>query len=455
MFDFYISGIEDWHTLIHVCWRWRNVVFSSPRRLNLQLLCTPRRPVTEMLNIWPELPIHVSYHGDLRLEAAEGTDNVTAALKLKGSISRISLRIDSCSAVWENIAAVMQDQDPFPILRYLDLHLWSSGEMIPVISDSFLGGSAPRLKHLFLHGILFPALPNLLLSATNLVILWLSDIPHSVYISPEAMVTYISVLTRLKTLSLRFRSPRSRPDRAGRFLHPSSRTLLPALTFFGFKGATEYLEDLVSRIDVPLLESSDMTFFHQILFDIVQFPNLASHMEMFTGLGRADVVLLGYYINITLSPKGGTVDSIKLKLEIPCTELDWQLSTLAQVYNLCLGTLSSLECLSICDHRYSPPRWQDDMENTQWLELLDPFAAVKDLYLSQEVSLHVASALKELSEERLTEVLPALQDIFIDDLQPFGFIQEAFRDFVAMRRRQVSGLPVAIHRWIREEEKLE
>ena len=449
MFDFYISGIEDWHTLIHVCRRWRNIVFSSPRRLDLQLHYTPRRPVTEMLNIWPELPFHVSYRDDPRV--VEGTDNLTAALKLKGSISSINL--DLCSAVWEKIAAVMED--PFPILRFLSL--WSSGEMIPVISDSFLGGGyAPRLQHLLLHGIPFPVLPNLLSSAANnLVYLGFWDIPHSGYISPEAMVTYISVLTRLETLSLRFQSPRSRPDRAGQFLPPPSRTLLPALTYFGFTGATEYLENLVARIDAPLLESSDIAFFNQLLFDIVQSPNLASYMKTFTGLGRADVVLGGHSIIITLSPKGGTVDSIKLEMEIKCNKVDWQLSALAQVYNLYMPTLHSLEHLSICDDRDQSPHWQDDMENTQWTELLDPFAAVKDLYLSKEVALRVASALQELSEEQVTEVLPTLQDIFIDDLQPFGFIQEAFRDFVATRRRQVSGHPVGIHRWIREEEKLE
>ncbi|KAF8502639.1 hypothetical protein F5888DRAFT_1887337 [Russula emetica] len=41
------------------------------------------------------------------------------------------------------------------------------------------------------------------------------------------------------------------------------------------------------------------------------------------------------------------------------------------------------------DRKY-PPRWQDDVENTLWLELLHPFAAVKDLYLSEEFVLRIA-----------------------------------------------------------------
>ena len=68
-------------------------------------------------------------------------------------------------------------QDPFPILE--DLSLWSDYDTMPVIfPDSFLGGAAPRLQNFFLHGILFPApaLPNLLLSATDLVSIWLFHI---------------------------------------------------------------------------------------------------------------------------------------------------------------------------------------------------------------------------------------------------------------------------------------
>jgi hypothetical protein len=396
-----------------------------------------------MLNIWPELPVSVLYY---KTQVVDDTDNTIAALKLKGSISRIDLFVDKCSR--ERFVAVMQD--PFPILEHL--RLWSNHDMTPVIPDSFLGGSAPRLRRITLHRILFPALPNLLLSATNLVYLSLWDIPHSGYISPEVMVTSISGLTQLEFLCLRFRSSRFRPDRASRFLPRLTRTLLPALTYLDFKGVTEYLEDLVARIDVPLLGFTNIMFFNQLVFDIVEFPNFIYRTETFTVIDQADIVLNPYSIAITLSRKGATIDSIPLRLEISCEHFDWQLSALAQVCNSCLATLSSLEHLSICDNRYLPPHWQDDIENTQWLELLRPFTTVKDLYLSDEVALHVAPALQELSEERVTEVLLALQNMFVDDPEPSGLIQQGFQTFVTARGRQVSSRPVAIHRWVKEEE---
>ena len=69
------------------------------------------------------------------------------------------------------------------------------------------------------------------------------------------MVTCLSVLTRLEILVIGFESPRSRPDRKSRRPPPPTRTLLPVLTEFHFRGHEKYLEDLVARIDAPLLDN--------------------------------------------------------------------------------------------------------------------------------------------------------------------------------------------------------
>ena len=141
---------------------------------------------------------------------------------------------------------------PFPELISLRMSLLS-GPNEPALPDSFLGGSAPRLRHLTLSAIPFPGLPKLLLSATHLVYLALYHIPHSGYISPEAMVTCLSVLTSLEELRLCLHSPSSSPDQGSRRPPPPIRSVLPALTEFWFKGVNEYSEDLVSRIDTPRL----------------------------------------------------------------------------------------------------------------------------------------------------------------------------------------------------------
>lgn len=117
-------------------------------------------------------------------------------------MSKIDLSFPSSQL--EDVSAAMQA--PFPELT--DLLLWSNETASePVLPNSFLGGSAPRLRYLQLRGIPFPGLPKLLLSAAHLVHLYLYDIPYSGYISPEAMVAGLSVLNSLEDLRLKPRIP--------------------------------------------------------------------------------------------------------------------------------------------------------------------------------------------------------------------------------------------------------
>ena len=242
---------EKWHTLIHVCQRWRNLVFTSPRHLNLQLLCEPpKRSVEEMLYIWPELPIYIQ---DFDHPTKKAGDIVTAALKLNHRVTRIRLERTSGSK-WETFAPLMEH--PFPVLTYLWVQPFFPIEN--TISRSFLGGSAPSLQHLVLIGVPFLALPELLLSTTSLVRLWYDDIPRSGYILPQAMATGLSALTRLESLSLTFPSPHSLQDRPIRITHTHTRILFPALSYLRFRGSVEYMEDLVTQIDAP---SSGNTYF--------------------------------------------------------------------------------------------------------------------------------------------------------------------------------------------------
>jgi hypothetical protein len=74
---------------------------------------------------------------------------------------------------------------------------------------------------------------------------------------------------------------------------------------------------------------------------------------------------------------------------------------------------------------------------------------VKNLYLCKEFASRIVPALQELVGVRTTEVLPTLQNIFLEELQVSGPIQEAIRQFVAAR--QVTGYPIAVSHWDKSE----
>jgi hypothetical protein len=443
VFHFYVDQtalVEVWQRLVHVCRKWRNIVFGSPRRLHLQLFCSNETPVRETLDVWPSLPIVMKYH----YPSTSDVDNVLAALEHHDRLCQVTLW-GVPSPQLEIFSAVIKE--PHPSLTHLWLKSNDDDKAAPVhvIPDSFLGGSAPRLRLLFLTRVPFPGLPKLLISAADLVHLELHDIPHSGYILPETIATCISTSTGLNSLVLKFESLRSRPVRESRRPPPQTRSVLPALTDFSFTGVSEYLEDLVARIDAPLLRYMSIVFFHQLILHTPQLTQFISRTPTlkFSGQTQARVLFSGSGVSCVL-PRTG---SKGLLLGMSCRQSDWQLSSMSQVCasSFPQALIQTVEHLYILEDTRPRPRWQDDIENSYWLELLHPFTAVKNLYLSKEFAPRIAPSLLELVGQRATETLPALQSLFVEDPHPSGPVHEDIGKFVAAR--QVSDHPVAISPW--------
>jgi hypothetical protein len=159
-------------------------------------------------------------------------------------------------------------------------------------------------------------------------------------------------------------------------------------------------------------------------------------------LEKADVVFDRDAAWVHLSSDYG-----ELKVKIPCGESDWQVSSIKQICTSSLPPFSKLEVLYIYEVLYYQPYWQESIETVEialWLELLQPFTAVKKLHLSRKVKPFILSALQELVGARTTEVLPTLQNIFLED--PW-LDQEYIGQFIAAR--QVTGHPVAVSEWDR------
>ena len=438
---FYMEGAyhEEWIILVHVCRKWRYIVFASPLRLKLQLRVQGNAHVGEMLNVWPALPLVISPRNDQQI--LKVTRNVIAALEHRDRICRIKLHD---FRVPGQILQIFMDMmlHPFPALTNLDLWEWlDEGAEAIVIPDLFLGGSAPLLQSLRLTRVAFPALPKLLLSANHLVELDLHHIPHVGYISPEVMVASLSSMAQLRHFGLVFDSPLSRPFRESRRPPPIIRTALPALTHIILKGVSEYVEDFVARIDAPLLHLINISFFNQLIFDVSQLSQFINRIESFNKL-NATVSFLNYGASVVLSSETGN----RLLLGFTCNQADWQLSSVAQLCSVSLHPISTSENLTVTINSGDPQRFEQfDIDPIQWVDLLYPFTNAKNLFLAEDVGLHISTALRGLVGESVTQVLPTVQSLSIEELRSPGPTREAAESFAAARKR--FGRPVAIHCW--------
>ena len=323
-----------------------------------------------------------------------------------------------------------------------------NGHSAPALPDGFLIKSIPRLQSLELRSILFPSLPKLLLFATDLVRLTLVGILQTGYLPPEAIVTGLAVLANLTSLTIGFESPLSHPGRTSRSILPPTRIVLPVLTYFEFRGNSEYLEDLVTQINTLLLDSIQITFFHQLMFDIRQLSQFMRRTTRLEVLNEAHVDFDYTGVQIGSLPPTLTFDE-KSGLKISCRAYDWRLPYLVRVITSFFPSIYMVERLYIYGSSYLASQYQDSVENNmQPLEHLCPFTAVKNLYVSREFAKCIALVPQELVEEKVTNMLPTLKSIFLEDPQPSGPTQESIKQFFAAR--QHLGHPVAISHWKKE-----
>jgi hypothetical protein len=317
IFDFYriipmlpenvFFSLWEWHVLAYVCRKWRQVLFSSPRSLGLRLLCTPTTPVREMLSIWPPLPIVIENRVNPLARLEVGHDTLLAALVHHNRVSVIVIDYLTRHQL-KRIAEMMQEPRP----AVTSLRLESMDEVAPVLSEAFMGGSAPLLQRLYLGRISSPTLPRRVVSV-ELTSLNLCAIPSAGYISPGL---FLSPLNRLEELVIQFQGPHPPPDPTRRHVILAARALLPALIYFRFNGISEYLEDIIRQIDTPLLHHLEAVLLNQLIFTIPQFTKSIHRTKTLMPPNEMEFFFDRRYVLITFQR------IFSLSLKIPCSPSD-------------------------------------------------------------------------------------------------------------------------------------
>ncbi|KAH9059951.1 hypothetical protein EDB87DRAFT_1619400 [Lactarius vividus] len=307
----------------------------------------------------------------------------------------------------------------------------------------------PRLRTLQSTRVAFPSFPQLLSASHDLVDLQLHEIPSDGHFSPEAFTHALSGMSQLRTLSLCFLS--LPPRRNYLILPPPSeeRVALPALTSLKYRGTSKYLDSLVARIDAPGLGDIDVTLFSQPTMDASQLGRFIHRTEMQASLNQAEVQISGCAISISFT---GSSTSTPLRLQISCKQLDWQLSSMAQICNQFSPFLFRVKTLGI--NTTEPPSGQDDVGGEQWLGLFRSFGNSKYFRVG---GVHVSDILYALhstdggrtsdghatdgdTPDTIVPVLPALRILRVRPIDgPFWGVAQEF-----LTSRRFSGRPVAL-----------
>ena len=305
-------------------------------------------------------------------------------------------------------------QKPFPVLRHLKLHVVVVRKQA-VLPSGFLGGSAPSLQRVLLSGIRFPKLPKFLLSSRDLVHLQLDDIHATHYISPEAMVASLSVLTKLKTLHINLHFP---IEQRTTHLDHLLQTVLPALAELNVVGSSEYLEDLLALLDAPQLDDIRMDLYQ---LHSLHLPQLSLFIARTKNLRfrHVQVEFNDAEVQIKLdqsNPSHGDLGPgrphfyLSTSFEWPGTHVEHMSHVLSQLFAM-FSDVGHLFIHASENH----PGWQDNIDSTEWLAFLRLFTAIETLHVSGTLAGQVALALEDIPEDMVTEVLPSLHRLRFED----------------------------------------
>jgi hypothetical protein len=440
IFRYYLDASPRlWPRLTHICPKWRHIVFSSQRALNLRLFCTHGTPVLKTLDCWPTLPIVVQY-GGLRAPcppATEDEDNIVAALMQSDRVS--SIRLTVASSLLEKLSAI---ERPFSELEELVL---LSRDSVPLtLPSAFRWGL--RLRTLHLTRAAIPTLPDLLSPCAGLVDLQLHKIPKLGYFSPHAFANALSRMTYLQSLSLHFLSSTLSRNYRGLPPHSDELVVLPTLTCFKYRGTGKYLDSFVARIDAPHLGDIDIKFFSEPRMVALQLARFINRIETRKSHRRADILSSQHAISISfIQPEA----PLRLELQISCKVLSRQLSYMAQI---CIGLSSFLLGVEhLCISVKRTKSGQDDSDREEWLKLTRPFIGTKWVHVAGEHSTNLVLALQH-SQIRRETVLPALCKLCIREPErPYKPLRDAVVSFTHSRRLSGHIIVVEYERlWINE-----
>jgi len=421
-----------WYRLVQVCQRWRSLILASASHLRLSLLCTYGIPVTKMLAHSP-LPLTIDYLGDDRDIATE-EEGIILALQHRDRVRRIRLRVPLLNL--QKFILAMDGE--FPILEYLFIEPPTGLSSELVLPNTF---KAPHLRHLVLSDFGSPIVTSpSLITGISLVTLSIQNISPSAHSHPTDLLQQLSLLPYLEILGISVHSPVPNHEVERKLLHKpvTTHVTLPNLRWFGFRGASTYLEALLPQMTTPLLEKLQISFFRQPNY---YTPYLLQFMGATKSL-RFDSARLALYknmIDVEGYPHQGTT-MYNFSLSIHCRDLDWQVVSGAQTFRSLRTVFSAVEHLTLEFFRYPiSPEANNEVDRIHWRELLMSFSNVKTLHVDDDFFGQISRCLQVDDGESPTQLFPELKEL--EYSMPYA-AKEAFMRFIVAR--QNAGCPVTL-----------
>jgi hypothetical protein len=386
-----------------------------------------------MLAHSPPLPLTVDYrsHDGITAEDEEG---ISLALEQRHRVRHLRL-VFPLQKLQKLIMAIDEE---FPILEYLIMGSPLEDNTALILPETL---QAPNLHHLALGGFACPIRSRLHPTAASLVTLFLRINHPSAYIQPNVLRQWISFLPQLESLAIHFTIPVPNRDVERQLTHIpiAAHITLPNLRWFWFRGVSAYLEAVVCRITTPRLERLQIYLFKQVTFSVLrlpQFMNTTANLRF----DNAAIMFRDKQVDVVMFFRGADTSRYIFGVTIGCWHLDWQVSSIAQLFNALSQMFSAVEHLTLGNEVHSQSfEEHNDADRIEWRKLLRSFNNVKTFRVEDGLVEELSRCLRSEDGELPLELLPELQELTYSGSGDAG---DAFASFIDSR--QNAGRPVTL-----------
>ena len=388
-----------------------------------------------MLAHSPPFPLVIDYLGEDRDITAE-EEGIILALGKRDRVRRVRLQMP----VPNLQKIIMAIDEEYPVLEYLTILPSTEDDSAALMFPQTL--QAPHLSHLMLFGFSIPIGSRLLTTAVGIVTLSLFMRYPSTYFQPNTLLQWISFMPQLETLLISFFSPVPSRDVRRHLTHTPIMTqvILPNLRSFGFRGVSAYMEAVVRQITAPRLEKLGVQFFKQLTFSVprlLQFINTAENLRF----DSANFEFSDDVVYVDVFPPD-EAEMYALRLAVHCYHLDWQLSSVAQIFDSLSQISFTVEHLTFQHDTHSHSSEEhNEVDRTEWRKLFRSFSNVKTLGVDNGLVEELSRCLQLDDGELPLELLPELQELIYSGSGDAGDVFTAFVD-----ARQNAGRPVTLTR---------
>jgi hypothetical protein len=385
-----------------------------------------------MLAYSPPLPFVIDYFShDI---TAEDEEAIMLALAQRDRVRRIRFHLPVLK-LQKLIKAI---DGEYPILEYLILADPLEDKRTVLILPETL--QTPHLHHLSINGSI-PIRSPFLATAAGLITLHLELYDPSTYFQPTVLLQSLSLMPQLEMLLIffHFAVPNRDVERQLMRTPITTHITLPHLRFFAFKAVGAYSEAVLSRITAPRLENSQICYPKQLTFSVPQLLQFMGRAENLR-FDRAKFRFKSKRVYVQVNPAETNMPVDAFSINVDCWHLDWQVSSVAQIFSALSQISSAVEHLTLVHEAHSRSSEEhNDVDRNEWRKLLRSFSNVKTLRIDNGVLKVLSRCLPSEDGEQPLEILPELQELTYPGSSNANDVFTPFID-----ARQNAGRPVKL-----------